>query len=147
MPNARRRPYTAAALLLRHRVRALSRLAAVTVGCILLILGLAVPALAHDQRARLLASCGAESLFECGYGQERDHHQIIDACDTRKDGWGLYVKYTLFGGSEGKVGDANGSKAGCCIRRVGTASVPIVRFNVCIDIAVITDPCTGWVWA
>jgi hypothetical protein len=126
-------------------VRTLSRLAA-TVGCILLILGLAVPALAHD-RSALLITCGSECLFECGYGQVRDHHQIIDACDTRKDGHGLYVKYTLMGGSEGKVGDANGSAAGCGIRRVGTASVPIVRFNVCIDVPLVTDSCTGWVWA
>jgi hypothetical protein len=57
------------------------------------------------------------------------------------------VKYTLFGGHEGKVGDANGSKSGCGIRSVGNASAPIVRFNVCIDIDLITDPCTGWVWA
>jgi hypothetical protein len=127
-------------------VRALARLAAVTVGCLLLILGLSVPALAHDQRVRLLASCGAESLFECGYGQVRDNHQIIDACDIRKDGYGLYVKYTLFGGNEGRVGDANGSAAGCGIRRVGSAAYPIVRLNVCSD-QPLYDPCTGWVWA
>jgi hypothetical protein len=146
VPNARQRPSTAAAVLLHHRVRVLSRLAAVTVGCALLILGLSVPALAHDQSAGV-AGCGDLHNYLCGYGQVRDSHQIIDACDTYKDGQGLYVKYTLMGGDEGKVGDANGSAAGCGIRRVGSATYPIVRFNVCSDVAVYPDKCTGWIWA
>jgi len=146
VPNARPRPYTAAGLLLHHRVRALARLAAITVGGILLILGLAVPALAHDQIKGVYA-CGDLRVSLCGYGQVRDSHQIIDACDTFKDGQGLYVKYTLMGGNEGKVGDANGSAAGCGIRRVGSASAPIVRFNVCSDVALYPDACTGWIWA
>jgi hypothetical protein len=123
-----------------------TRLAAATIGCILLILALAVPALAHDTGA-VLIDCGSEGLFQCGYGQVRDHHQIIDACDTYKDGHGVYVKYTLMGGNEGKVGDANGSAAGCGIRRVGSASYPVVRLNVCVDIELRPDSCTGWIWA
>jgi hypothetical protein len=123
-----------------------TRLAAATIGCILLILGLTLPAQAHDLRANLYA-CAPDGHGFCGFGQERDHHQVIDACDQLADGHGLYVKYTLFGGREGKVGDANGSKSGCGIQSVGNASAPIVRFNVCIDVALITDPCTGWVWA
>jgi hypothetical protein len=134
-------------VLLHHRVRALSRLAAVTVGCVVLILGLSVPALAHDVRAGLYECGGGLRSYQCGYGQVRDHHQIIDACDTYKDGLGLYVKYTLMGGDEGKVGDANGSAAGCGIRRVGSATYPIVRFNVCVDVPLEPDMCTGWKWA
>lgn len=121
-----------------------SRLAAAVAGCALLTVGLALPAEAHDRSVGLIA-CGAEGLFQCGYGQERDSHQIIDACDTRKDGYGLYVKYRLLGGGEGKVGDGNGSAAGCGIRRVGSTAAPIVQFNVCSDQLI--DQCTGWQWA
>ena len=125
-----------------------TRLAAATIGCVLLILGLTLPAQAHDLQAPLYRCAPApEGHSFCGYGQERDHHQIIDTCDQLADGHGLYTKYTLMGGKEGKVGDANGSAAGCGIRRVGSASAPIVRFNVCLDIPLEPDPCTGWVWA
>jgi hypothetical protein len=122
-----------------------SRLAAAVAGCGLLTFGLALPAEAHDRRVTLIY-CGPDQLFACGYGQVRDSHQIIDACDTRADGDGLYVKYRLLGGGSGKVGDGNGSAAGCGIRRVGSTAAPVVQFNVCVD-GLVWDPCTGWQWS
>ena len=120
-----------------------SRLAAAVAGCALLTVGLALPAEAHDRSVPLI-SCGPDDLFQCGYGQVRDSHQIIDACDTRADGDGLYVKYRLLGGGSGKVGDGNGSAAGCGIRRVGTYGTnPVVAIKVCVDQVI--DECTnGW---
>jgi hypothetical protein len=126
-------------------VKKTSRLAAAVAGCGLLTVGLALPAEAHDKRVTLIY-CGADDLFECGYGQVRDSHQIVDACDTRADGDGVYVKYRLLGGGSGKVGDGNGSAAGCGIRRVGSTAAPVVQFNVCVE-ALLWDPCTGWVWS
>jgi len=125
-------------------VKKTSRLAAAIAGCALLTLGLALPAEAHDTGAGVIG-CGPESLYECGYGQVRDHHQIIDACDTYKDGDGLFVKYRLLGGGTGKVGDGNGSAAGCGIRRVGSTAAPVVQYNVCSDWLI--DQCTGWLWS
>jgi hypothetical protein len=125
-------------------VKKRTRLAAAVAGCGLLTVGLALPAEAHDVSAATLG-CGAEGLFVCGYGQVRDSHQIIDACDTRADGNGLFVKYRLLGGGSGKVGDGNGSAAGCGIRRVGSTAAPVVQYNVCSDQLI--DQCTGWLWS
>jgi hypothetical protein len=125
-------------------VKTKSRLVAAALGCGILTVGMAIPAQAHDVGASTLG-CGAEGLFICGYGQVRDHHQIIDACDTRADGDGLFVKYRLLGGGSGQVGDGNGAAAGCGIRRVGSTAAPIVQYNVCSD--QIFDQCTGWLWS
>lgn len=79
------------------------------------------PALAHDVRYP----------SNNGYGQVRDNHEIVDACDTNRNGRGFSVRYQLRSGAIGSVGDGNGAKAGCGIARVGSRQNPVVRFTVC----------------
>ena len=124
-------------------MRMKSRLAAAFFGAGLLSVGAAFPAHAHDIRVWLDA-CGPLSHSSCGYGQVRDNHEIVDACDTRADGLGVSTRYRLLSGAEGSVGDGNGSASGCGVRRVGTyGSNPVVAIRVCVDRALI-DSCTGW---
>lgn len=104
---------------------------------ILTSLALSSPALAHDRRYDGPYACGPSSVQSCGYGQVRDNHQIIDACDTRADGYGYQVDYRLRSDPSGpnqpyrSVSDGNGSAAGCGIQRVGSASNPIKEWRVC----------------
>jgi hypothetical protein len=122
-------------------VRKLFRLGAAAFGTGVLCLGVALPAQAHDLRL-YLDECNVGQ--RCGYGQVRDNHEIIDACDTRSDGLGLSTRYRLLDGTEGSVGDGNGAAAGCGVRRVGTyGSNPIVAIKVCVHKA-IQDACVGW---
>ncbi|MEU7904742.1 hypothetical protein [Actinoplanes sp. NPDC049118] len=87
------------------------------------------PAFAHDIREYGPYGCGTVP-GSCGYGQVRDQHEIIDACDTKADGKGLEVNYELRNGSFGTVKDPNGSASGCGIKRVGSTS-KIAKFQVC----------------
>lgn len=89
------------------------------------------PALAHDVRHNAPKYCGTLGFQACGYGQVRDNHEIVDACDTVRDGTGVFVRYQLRSILGGIVNDGNGSKAGCGIKRVGSSSDPIVGFQVC----------------
>lgn len=89
------------------------------------------PALAHDVRYDGPYGCGTLELQTCGYGQVRDNHEIVDACDIRRDGNGFAVVYRLRNGQKGVVNDGNGSKEGCGIQRVGSPSNPVVKFTVC----------------
>jgi len=79
------------------------------------------PALAHDVRA----------INNEGYGQVRDNHEIVDACDTNRNGRGFSVRYQLQNGTMGNVGDGNGNDPGCGIQRVGRPSNQILRFRLC----------------
>ncbi|BBD66988.1 hypothetical protein NIES4072_57340 [Nostoc commune NIES-4072] len=88
------------------------------------------PALAHDVRYP----------SNNGYGQVRDNHEIVDACDTNRNGKGFYVLYSLRSGARGRVGDGNGADAGCGIARVGSPQNPVVRFTVCQDFT----GCSPW---
>lgn len=87
------------------------------------------PAFAHDVRYP-----GND-----GYGQVRDNHEIVDACDTRENGQGFSVQYMLRSGAYGKVGDGNGSKPGCGIQRVGSPWNPVVKFTICTPFG-----CSPW---
>jgi hypothetical protein len=111
------------------------RLTAVTFAAALAFFGLTSPASANDTRYDGPYACGPTSLQSCGYGQVRDSHQIVDACDTRADGYGYVVLYRRKndGSGYGEVRDGNGSASGCGIKRVGTSSNPIVEYNVCSD--------------
>jgi hypothetical protein len=124
-------------------LRTTSRVAAAIFGAGVLSVGVAFPVQAHDIRL-WLTGCQDAPQGRCGYGQVRDNHEIVDTCDTLADGHGMYTRYRLLSGAEGKVGDPNGSAAGCGIRRVGTyGSNPVVAIKVCKDQLV--DECTiGW---
>jgi hypothetical protein len=102
----------------------------------LVLLGLASPAMAHDTRYDGPYACGITGLQSCGYGQVRDSHQIVDACDTREDGEGFYVQYKLRNGVTGTVSDGNGSAAGCGIKRVGSSSNPVTQYTVCTNASI-----------
>lgn len=80
------------------------------------------PALAHDVR---------HPSTNNGYGQVRDNHQIVDACDTNRNGKEFSVRYKLRSGFIGGVADGNGANAGCGIARVGSRENPVVLFTVC----------------
>ena len=120
-----------------------TRLAAAILGAGVLSAGTAFPAQAHDIRLYVNV-CQGPGTFQCGYGQVRDNHEIVDTCDTLADGHGMYTRYRLLSGAEGTVGDPNGSAAGCGIRRVGTYGTnPVVAIRVCKEQLV--DECTrGW---
>lgn len=90
---------------------------------------LVTPTLAHDERQYASFNCGFPPL-SCGFGQVRDNHQIIDACDTRADGRVIVVDYVLRNGRSGSVRDPNGSRSGCGIQRVGATSA-VSQFRVC----------------
>ncbi|XVU21727.1 hypothetical protein ACQPZJ_31205 [Actinoplanes sp. CA-054009] len=109
----------------------LARIGSVVFASALITVGLASPALAHDTRFDGPYACGPTTVQSCGYGQVRDSHQIVDACDTREDGNGFFVRYTLRNGGVGDVSDGNGAAAGCGIQRVGTASNPVASYRVC----------------
>ncbi|WP_430784387.1 hypothetical protein [Actinoplanes sp. G11-F43] len=123
--------------------RKISRLAAVGFTFGLVTLGMASPAMAHDTRFDGPYACGPTNVQSCGYGQVRDSHQIVDACDTRADGHGFYVSYERNSGATGTVGDGNGSTSGCGIQRVGTAANPVFRYKVCSNQGLI-HVCSGW---
>jgi len=126
-------------------MRMKSRLAAAIFGAGVLLVGAAFPAQAHDIRLYLTtAGCYEAPSGRCGYGQVRDNHEIVDTCDTFADGHGVYTRYRLLSGTEGRVSDPNGSASGCGIRRVGTYGTnPVVAIKVCVDQVI--DECTnGW---
>jgi hypothetical protein len=109
------------------------RLAAVVSTCVLVLFAFASPARAHDIRINGPFACGVPKFSMCGYAQVRDNHEIVDACDTRADGDGYFVRYRVRSGAVGTVGDGNGSAAGCGIKRVGSPTIPIVAFQGCTD--------------
>ena len=106
------------------------RLAAVVSACILVLMAFAAPAGAHDSGISGPYACGVPKYSLCGYAQVRDNHEIVDACDTRRDGDGYFVRYRVSSGAVGTVGDANGSAAGCGIKRVGSPTIPIVTASI-----------------
>ncbi|SDS19148.1 hypothetical protein [Actinoplanes derwentensis] len=108
-----------------------TRLALATTAGLISAIGLASPALAHDTRYDGPYACGITEVQSCGYGQVRDSHQIVDACDTREDGRGYFVEYTLQNGTKGSVNDGNGAASGCGIKRVGTTANPVYSYRVC----------------
>lgn len=111
----------------------IKRLAAASFGATLAVVAVATPAFAHDTRYDGPYACGPTLVQSCGYGQVRDNHQIVDACDTREDGRGYVVLYTLRNGGTGEVRDGNGAASGCGIKRVGSSSNPVASYNVCSD--------------
>jgi hypothetical protein len=112
-------------------LKKIGQVAAMGFALTLVSFGLASPALAHDTRFDGPYACGATQLQSCGYGQVRDSHQIVDACDTREDGRGYFVRYTLRNGGGGDVSDGNGAASGCGIQRVGSSSNPVASYRVC----------------
>jgi hypothetical protein len=123
-------------------IKKIGRVAVVGFAFTLITLGIAAPAMAHDTRFDGPYACGPTNVQSCGYGQVRDSHQIVDACDTRADGNGYVVQYELNNGSKGEVGDGNGSASGCGIRRVGSSSNPVYRYQVCSNQGIIRV-CSG----
>jgi hypothetical protein len=109
------------------------RLAAVVSACALVLIAFASPARAHDSRIYGPYACGVPKFSLCGYAQVRDNHEIVDACDTRADGDGYFVRYRVRSGAVGTVGNGNGSAAGCGIKRVGSPTIPIVAYQGCTD--------------
>lgn len=75
-----------------------------------------------------------------GFGQVRDHREIVDACDTKENGRGFYVRYGLQNGAYGIVRDGNGAKAGCGIERVGSQKNLIMRYTICQEFT----GCSPW---
>ena len=121
------------------------RLAAVVSACILVLMAFAAPAEAHDSGISGPYACGVPKYSLCGYAQVRDNHEIVDACDTRRDGDGYFVRYRVSSGAVGTVGDANGSAAGCGIKRVGSPTIPIVAYQGCTDQNLWPrSSCTSW---
>ena len=126
-------------------MRTASRFAAATAACALGFVALASPAQAHDVRVYGPFACGNPRFSQCGYAQVRDSHEIVDACDTRADGDGYYVRYRVSSGAEGTVSDGNGAAAGCGIRRVGSASIPVTRIQGCTRAVLpLRSNCTPW---
>lgn len=96
------------------------------------ILGLwGTPAFAHDVRWDGPYDCGPTLTFRCGYVQVRSNHTIVDACDTRADGYGYEVAYGLRNGASGTQVDPNGATTGCGIKAAGTSSNPVVWIRGC----------------
>jgi hypothetical protein len=124
-------------------IKSIGRLAAVIFAFTLVAVGIGAPAMAHDTRYDGPYACGPTFLQSCGYGQVRSSHTIVDACDTRADGFGYYVSYELNSGATGTVGDGNGSASGCGIRQVGTSSNPIFRYRLCSNQGLV-HVCNGW---
>jgi hypothetical protein len=121
-------------------------MAVVSVTFVALLGTLSTPASAHDVHAVGPFGCGFPPA-SCGFGQVRDQHEIIDACDTKADGKTLRVKYELRNGSFGQVDDPNGATAGCGIVRVGATS-RIAKIAVCSNGVVGTGStwlCNQWV--
>jgi hypothetical protein len=81
-------------------MRTKARLAAAIFGAGVLSVGAAFPAQAHDIRLYVNV-CQGPGTFQCGYGQVRDNHEIVDACDTLADGTGVYTRYRLLNGTVG----------------------------------------------
>lgn len=126
-------------------MKAAFRFTSVTAACLVGLAMLATPALAEDIRAIGPFACGNPRFDSCGYGQVRDRDQIVDACDTRADGDGYYVRYRVSSGAEGTVSDGNGAAAGCGIARVGSASIPVVAIQGCTRAVLpLRKNCTGW---
>ena len=101
---------------------------------VLLILGLAGPAAAHDS-ALYLAYNGST----VGRGGVTASHHYAYACDMRADGNSIYTEFRYSGGS-GRVTDST-STSGCTQRYVGPT---ITSYRVCMDISYRPDPCTYW---
>ena len=100
---------------------------------VLLILGLAGPAAAHDT-VRYLTYNG----ITVGRGGVTASHHYAYACDMRADGNSIYTEYRYSGGS-GRVYDSTSTSA-CTQRYVGPT---ITSYRVCMDISYWPDPCTS----
>ncbi len=125
----------------RNNLR-ITKLTVMFTSLVMLLAFTIAPASAHDVREPGPQCTNNGLVKSCGFGQARDNHQIIDACDTFADGRGLHVEYALRNGSLGNVPDGNGSKSGCGIARVG-ASSPIVAIRVC-SVKENVRNCTRW---
>jgi len=101
---------------------------------VLLILGLAGPAAAHDT-SRYLASGGNW----VGRGGVTASHHYVYACDMRADGNAIYTEFRYNGGS-GRVYDTT-STSGCTQIYVGPT---ITSYKVCMVLNNWGDPCTPW---
>jgi hypothetical protein len=110
-----------------------------------LVIAFASPARAHDSRIYGPWACGVPKYSMCGYAQVRDDHEIVDACDTRADGDGYFIRYRVSSGAVGTVGDGNGSAPGCGIKRVGSPTIPIVAYQGCTNQNLWPrSNCTSW---
>ena len=127
-------------------IKRVGRIAAVSFAFALVAVGIGSPAMAHDTRLDGPYACGPTYLQSCGYGQVRSSHTIVDACDTRADGFGYYVDYTLNNGATGSVSDGNGSTSGCGIKQVGTSSNPVWQYRVCSNQGLV-HVCSGYKFA
>jgi hypothetical protein len=83
---------------------------------------------AHDVSATLYRCDGIQ---KCGYGGVTNNHTRVYACDTRGDGYGFRTWYFLRNTQNGYVDDPNGSDSGCGAAYPGTASNPVISFQVC----------------
>lgn len=109
----------------RRRLQARHYLSAMILGAAVALVP-PTPALAH--------SVCASPPSGGGDGCVGGTHIWVDACDYKADGWGIRTYYYLQSNpnlSAGHVGDGNGSASGCGSAPVGTASNPVVKFDVC----------------
>jgi hypothetical protein len=79
------------------------------------------PALAHDIRVVGPWGCGVLPA-SCGYGEVKNNHTVLYACDTKADGAGLRVKWEQNNGVFGEISDGNGSSSGCGSRTASSGT-------------------------
>jgi hypothetical protein len=91
----------------------------------------ALPAMAHAVDVHVYCGPGVEDTHTCGSGGVRNSHTRIYACDFKAEGWGVRTHYQLRNGTQGYVGDGNGSKEGCGDRVVTKTANPVLYFQVC----------------
>ncbi|MCG5466519.1 hypothetical protein MED01_005553 [Micromonospora sp. MED01] len=102
------------------------------------------PAQAHDLKATGPWGCGFPPA-SCGYGELRNNHKELFACDTKADGQSLEVKWEQKDGTFGRLGDPNGSASNCGFRAASGGS-SYAKIQVCSD-GVVDDiwVCNQWV--
>ena len=118
-------------LCLRRRIR---RAALASAAVLLLVLGFAGPASAHDS-ARWLYYGGVLR----GHGGVTASHHYVYACDDRADGNRIYTEFRYSTGS-GRVYDSTATP-GCTQMYV---SRTITSYRVCMELSYRVDPCTTW---
>ena len=117
----------------RHRLGLALSLAVLAAGSCALLMG-APPADAH----------GTSVPMGWGHGGVTDSHYFAYACDDRNDGRGVYNEYRYARGGvvyAGRVGDANGSAAGCSQKQTPG---PVIQYRICRDNPGAPDTCSGW---